>query len=99
MTTTFENLSIYPHAAPRPGTTDARRKTDWSLLSNDNLKFALDTLSLHHSPWEVEVANEIGKRIEAGTWLDLDAPPPLNHNVPKWLHVFPFSLLWHQKRG
>lgn len=96
MNTTLENLSF--RAAPRPGTTNARRNTDWSKLSNENLKFALDVLSLHRSPWEVDAMNEIQKRIIAGTWLDLDAPPPLVHNVPVWLMLYPFSLLWHQKR-
>lgn len=98
MQTTLKNLGIV-RPAPRPGTSDARRQTDWSLLTNDNLKFALDTLSLHQSPYEVDAMKEIQKRIEAGTWLDLGAAPPLIHNVPKWLEMFPFSLLWHQKRG
>lgn len=94
----FENLSVYPHAAPRPGTSEARRATRWSDMSNEDLKFAYDLLSLHQSPFEVDAMNEIQKRINAGAWLDLDAPPPLIHNVPKWLEVFPFSLFWHQKR-
>lgn len=96
MDTRLVNLGI---TRPAPNTSAFRRSTDWTKLSNENLKFALDTLSLHQSPFEVEVANEISRRIDAGTWLDLDAPPPLTHNVPRWLEIFPFSLLWHQKRG
>jgi hypothetical protein len=84
---------------PAPGTTEARRETDWRKLSNENLKFALDTLSLHHSPFEYQVANEIERRIQAGQWLDADQPtPPFTSDVPAWLHWFPFSLLWKQNR-
>lgn len=84
---------------PAPGTSEARRVTDWRKLSNDNLKFALDTLSLHHSPFEFEVANEIERRIQAGQWLDINEPtPPLTEAVPSWLHWFPFCLLWKQGR-
>lgn len=54
----------------------SRRSTPWTVMSNDNLKFALDLLSLHQSSHEIEVANEITKRIQAGTWLDLTQPPP-----------------------
>lgn len=93
---TIQNLSqVYK---PAPGTTLARRETDWSKLSNNDLKFALDTLSLHQSPFEVDAMNEIEKRIMAGTWLDIDSPPPpLTEDMPKWLKMFPFSLLWSQR--
>jgi hypothetical protein len=85
---------------PAPNTSAARRKTDWSQMDNDSLKFSLDLLSLHHSPFEVDCMNEIQNRIMAGTWLDLEKPPPLQgSSVPRWLHIFPFSLLWRQKRG
>lgn len=94
----MENIlkSTYQYK-PAPGTTMARRQTDWKKLSNENLKFALDLLSLHQSPWEVEAANEIMRRIEEGTWLDLDAPPPPLENLPKWLKTWPFCLLWSQR--
>jgi hypothetical protein len=82
---------------PAPGTSLARRETDWTKLTNENLKFAYDLLSLHHSPFEVEAMNEIQERIMAGTWLDLDNPPPPLENMPKWLKMYPFSLLWHQR--
>lgn len=93
----YENLSS--KVKPAPNTSLARRVTPWGEMTNENLKFTYDLLSLHQSPYEVDAMNEIQKRIMAGTWLDLDAPPPLIHNVPKWLTVFPFTLLWHQKRG
>lgn len=93
----FVNLSS--NIKPAPNTSVARRAVSWGDMSNDNLKFAYDLLSLHHSPFEVDAMNEIEKRYQAGTWLDLNAPPPLIHNVPRWLEIFPFSLLWHQKRG
>jgi len=96
--TTIKSLRVF-RGVPISHTSEMRRKTDWSKLSNENLKFALDTLSLHQSPFEVDCMNEIQRRIVAGEWLDLDASPPLIHNVPKWLELFPFSLLWHQKRG
>jgi hypothetical protein len=70
----LENLSS--RTKPAPNTSLARRVTDWSKLSNEDLKFALDILSLHHSPFEWEVDFEINKRIEAGTWLNLNEPLP-----------------------
>lgn len=66
-------------------------------MSNNDLKFALDLLSLHHSPEEVKVANEISKRIDAGTWLDIEQPIPATEELPAWLKVFPFCLLWKQR--
>jgi hypothetical protein len=97
MQTKLINLGI---VHPAPNTSGARRQTDWSKLSNENLKFALDLLSLHRSPFEVDVANEIQERIDAGTWLDLEKPPPtFSAAVPAWLSIFPFSLLWRQGRG
>lgn len=85
----------------RPGPTKRktwRKNTDWSKLSNDDLKFALDVLSLHYSPFEVDAANEITKRIQAGTWLDLDAAPPAVEGLPAWLKVWPFAwLFWSQR--
>lgn len=97
MQLTYENLSS--DIKPAPNTSLARRRPSWSEMTNENLKFTYDLLCLHQSPFEVDAMNEIAKRIDAGTWFDLDAPPPLLHSVPKWLTVFPFSLLWHQKRG
>jgi hypothetical protein len=70
----YENLSSC--VKPAPNTSLARRVTDWTKLSNKDLKFALDILSLHHSPFEWEVDFEINRRIEAGIWIDLDEPPP-----------------------
>jgi hypothetical protein len=91
----LENLSS--KIKPAPNTSLARRATPWHLMSNESLKFALDTLSLHHSPWEVDAMNEVQRRIVAGTWLDLENPPPPLENMPKWLKMYPFSLLWHQR--
>jgi len=91
---TLTNLSST--IKPAPNTSLARRSTDWTKLTNDNLKFALDILSLHHSPFEPEVANEIQRRIVAGTWLDLENPPPPLENIPYWLKIYPFRLLWKQ---
>jgi len=82
---------------PAPNTSAARRQVDWTQLSNANLKFALDTLELHHSPWVNDVLGEIQQRAAAGTWLDIDNPPPPLENMPKWLKMWPFVLLWHQR--
>lgn len=77
-----------------------RRSTPWAMMSNENLKFSLDVLSLHQSPYEVDCMNEIQKRIVEGRWLDLEKPPPSRSEaVPAWLKVYPFSLLWKQGRG
>jgi hypothetical protein len=73
--------------------------TDWSRFSNEDLKFSLDLLSLHHSPYEVDAANEITRRIVAGTWLDLEKPPPPLEALPHWLKKWPFRLFWRQGRG
>ncbi len=98
MTTIIKSLRVY-RGVIKQRTTESRRLTDWSKLSNENLKFAYDLLSLHQSPFEVDAMNEITRRVTVDVWLDLDSPPPLNHNVPAWLGIFPFSLLWHQRRG
>jgi hypothetical protein len=85
----------------RPGPTKRkswRKNTDWSKLSNDDLKFALDVLSLHYSPFEVDAANEIERRIVAGTWLQLDSPvPTMAPGMPGLFYIWPFSLLWSQR--
>lgn len=92
---TFLNLS--QTYKPAPNTSAARRQTDWTKLSNENLKFSLDLLSLHQSPFEIEVANEIQRRIGLGAWLDIDRSPPPLENLPVWLKMFPFCLLWKQR--
>ena len=73
------------------------RKVDFAGMSNDDLKFALDDLSAQNSVHEIDVLREIEKRIGRGVWLDLDAPPPSVNDVPGWLKVFPFCLLWKQR--
>jgi len=69
------------NSAVLPGTSEARRVTDWSRLSNQDLKFSLDLLSLHQSPYEVDVMNEIQKRILAGVWLNVNNPPPPSYTI------------------
>jgi hypothetical protein len=81
---------------PAPNTTAFRRSTDWKKFSNENLKFALDVLSLHQSPYEADCANEIERRIMAGQWLDVSNPPPPSGNVPYIFNFWPFRLLWKQ---
>jgi hypothetical protein len=82
---------------PASRTAAAARRVPWDQMSNENLKFALDTLSLHQSPFEVDAANEIQRRIVAGTWLDIELPPPPLHELPHWLQIWPFRLLWKQR--
>jgi len=94
----IKSLRVY-RGISKQRTTESRRQTDWTKLSNDDLKFAYDLLALHQSPFEVDAMNEISRRLTVDVWLDLDSPPPLIHNVPNWLTVFPFTLLWRQKRG
>lgn len=90
--------SLKSKRAPTAYRSSYRRDTDFSKFSNDDLKFALDILSLHYSPYEVECANEIERRIMAGTWIDIDQPvATMAQDVPALFYVFPFSLLWKQK--
>ena len=91
---TIQNLSRF---RPAPNTSEARRQTDWTKLSNDDLKFSLDLLSLHHSPYEVDAVNEIERRITLGIWLDMSSAPPPLENMPVWLKIWPFCLLWKQR--
>lgn len=74
-----------------------RRETDWTKVSNENLKFALDVLELHHNPVAADVLFEIQRRVAAGRWLDIENPPPPLHNLPFFLTIWPFSLLWRQR--
>jgi hypothetical protein len=90
-------INLNQQYRPAPNTTEARRETDWTKLSNKNLKFALDKLELHQSPWVVEVYAEIENRISSGTWLNVNNPPPPLENMPFWLKIFPFNLLWRQR--
>jgi hypothetical protein len=91
----LRNLGII---RPAPNTTAARRAVPWLEMSNDDLKFALDLLALHQSPFEEQALLDVARRIEVGTWLDLNSPPPPLHNLPGWLQIWPFRLLWKQGR-
>ena len=82
---------------PAPGSTAARRAVPWSEMSNDDLKFAIDLLTLHHSPFEEQALLEVARRIDMGTWLDINSSPPPLHNLPWWLQMWPFRLLWKQR--
>jgi hypothetical protein len=91
---TITKLDVYK---PAPNTSAARRQVDWTKFTNSNLKFMLDLLSLHHSPDEVLAANEIERRINQGTWLNLENPPPPLENLPFWFKIWPICLLWKQR--
>jgi hypothetical protein len=66
-------------------------------MSNVDLKFTLDLLTLHASPFEEQALIEVARRIDSGTWLDLESSPPPLHNLPWWLQMWPFKLLWKQR--
>jgi hypothetical protein len=74
-----------------------RKDTDWSKMSNDELIFATNLLSSHNSPFEVDVANEISKRIDQGKWIELDSPVPAMADLPWFFYIWPFRLLWSQR--
>jgi len=93
-TIVLENLQT---VRPAPGTTAARRSVPWAKMSNEDLKFALDTLELHQSPYVYDALLEIQQRIARGEWLDLEKSPPPLHDLPWWLQVWPFRLLWKQR--
>jgi hypothetical protein len=63
-------------------------------MDNETLKFALDVLSLHYSQYEVDCMNEIQKRITRGEWLDVDKSILAKADMPGWLYVWTFCLLW-----
>jgi hypothetical protein len=92
---TLYALERIPHTAPT--ITEMRRRVDWTKVSNDNLKFALDVLELHHNPEVSEVLFEIQRRACLGQWLDIENPPPPLHNLPFFLTIWPFKLLWKQR--
>lgn len=91
---TIQNLAKYK---PAPYTSAARRETDWSRMTNKALAYALTQLELHHSPYVNDVLSEIQQRASKGIWLDLEKPPPPLHNMPIWLTIWPFCLLWRQR--
>jgi hypothetical protein len=88
----------YVKLRPAPNTSAARRAVPFDKMSNDDLKFALDLLELHHSPWLGDAWAEVERRIDAGEWLDVNLSPPPLHNLPWWLQMWPFRLLWRQGR-
>lgn len=47
---------------PAPNTSAPRREINWTLMSDENLIFALKLLSLHQSPYEIDAANEFERR-------------------------------------
>jgi hypothetical protein len=66
-------------------------------MSNNALKYALDVLTLHDSPQIGEVLNEIMQRIEQGQWMDTNESIVATENLPAWIKVWPFCLLWKQR--
>lgn len=84
---------------PAPsGKATQRQVTDFKRMSNESLKFTLDLLYQHDSPYLPAALAEVAERIERGAWLDIESHPPCNHDdVPAWLKVWPFKLLWSQR--
>ena len=82
---------------PAPKTTAARRVVPWAEMSNRDLQFTLNLLTLHESPFEEQALLEVARRIEVGTWIDLESSPPPLHELPRWLQMWPFRLLWKQR--
>jgi hypothetical protein len=76
-----------------------RQDTDFASMDNQTLKFTVDLLYLHNSDYLESAMSEIISRIENDEWLDLNAAPPTQENLPAWLKIFPFNLLWKQRPG
>jgi hypothetical protein len=74
-----------------------RQDTDWTQMSNEELIFATNILSQHQSPFEVDAANEISKRIDRGEWIELDSPVPAIADLPWIFYVWPFCYFWSQR--
>lgn len=91
-------FNAIPKYKPAPNTSMARREVDFTKFSNENLKFTLDLLSLHYSPYLNECLAEIQQRMSRGEWLNLENSPPPSHELPWLLTIFPFRLLWHQRK-
>jgi hypothetical protein len=92
MQTDFSPVRLRP--APRP---DKEQYVNWQAMSNETLWQALQLLSSHSSPFEVQAANEIQRRIIEGSWIVPSTPPPPVENLPRWLKMWPFRLLWSQR--
>jgi hypothetical protein len=92
-----EDLFSKPQWVLRVPLSVNRQEVQWREMANENLKFTLDLLYLHHSPFVGEALSEVIRRIDRGCWLDIETPPPPRESLPKWLKVFPFSLLWSQR--
>jgi hypothetical protein len=81
----------------RPAPTGKTPYVEWEKMSNENLRLTYLLLADHQSPFEVEAANEIQRRIVLGTWIVPETPPPPKENLPFLLKMFPFRLLWSQR--
>jgi hypothetical protein len=67
-------------------------------VSNEDLKFSLDVLSLRKNPNVSKIEEEIFRRIQIGTWLDIESSVPTTADqVPALLHIWPLSLFWSQR--
>jgi hypothetical protein len=76
----------------------ARDTVRFEDMSNESLKFTLDILELHQSPYIARALTEIERRIERGVWLDIEDSPTPSEELPWWLKIWPFRLLWKQGR-
>lgn len=84
---------------PAPGAATFRQDTKWDLMSNEDLKFALDLLFRHGSTsYLADALEEVDRRIDRGTWIDIDDVIINVDDLPGWLRVWPFCLLSRQQR-
>ncbi len=94
--------TIYIRALKRPaGTakTTFRQNTDFSRMTNEQLKFSLDLLFRHQATdYLVLALEEVERRIDRGEWLDLEDAVINTDDLPAWLTVWPFCLLSRQQR-
>lgn len=80
----------------------SRQHVDWSKIPDGELITLIQVLTDHHSLYTDEAVQELARRATDGFIVpvpDLSKPPePIAEDLPYWLTIFPFSLLWKQSR-
>lgn len=79
----------------------SRQFVDWSKIADDDLFKLIQILTDHHSPFTDDAVQELARRASdiIHPVPDLSKPPkPVAPDLPHWLTIFPFCLLWKQSR-
>lgn len=78
----------------------SRQSVQWDKIPDDQIYQLMRLLEGHNSIFADQAREELARRCAAGFIVpELETPPPpQTDDVPAWLKIFPFTLLWRQSR-